>query len=194
MLVLLLAGPAAAAEPSPPPGSPVAVREATRLVGQAEALEDDGRLTEALDLANHAAELAPNTGAPQGLLGKLYLKIGDCAQAITHLARFVRLGDDAKKIGRARKLIKECTTNRKRWGTLMVRVTPPESALRVFRLGGETPVAAGLGAVEAELPSGTYRLQASLPGRSDLDTKARVLARQVTEVTYQGDRKVGDRP
>ena len=75
-----------------------------------------------------------------------------------------------------------------------IRANPSKAALRVFRLGGETPVAAGLGAVEAELPSGTYRLQASLPGRSDLDTKARVLARQVTEVTYQGDRKVGDRP
>ena len=184
-LVLVWPLPGAADEPEDlEPGSVRALEEAERLHIAADSLANRRKVAEAIDTAAHAVELAPAAPDPRWLLGKLYLQIGDCAQAIHHLSEFRRLGRDDKQLKKARKLVGECTGNKKRRGRLDVRVQPEGAAVRILAPWQEPPVAAGHGAVEAKLPAGSYRVQAQLPGYLPLDEPARILPLQTTKVAH----------
>jgi len=155
-----------------------------RLVGRAQALRRDGRPGGATNAATRAVRLAPGAPGPRRLLGELLHASGDCAQATAHLVAYTRLGRADKAVQQAAALIRECTTDKKRRGRLVVRVTPPAAELQVRAPGRKDPVASGQGSVEAEVPSGLYLLQARLAGHEDVDVRVFVKARATTTVAH----------
>ncbi len=185
VVALLLAAPAAAEEtPRLEPGSPRAVEEAMRLYRTANDVWGAGRRSHAGRLAARAVGLAPGAPGPRRLLGHLLHEQGDCSLALHHLREFVRLGRVEKQVKQARKLIKDCTTSGKRKGKLAVRVVPPAAEVRVLTPGEDKPVASGNGSVEAELPAGSWRVEARLAGRVDGSFPVQVPAGLRTAVSY----------
>lgn len=183
VLVLLLPACALAGQAKEPePGSPQAVELAVKLVVEADKAAREGRVARALKIARRVARLAPAAPGAQRMLGDLYLTVGDCAWAMKYFGLFARIGKDAGEIARARRLIKECETSKRRRGNLKVTVLPAQAAVRVIAPWQEAPVAAGQGEILTALPMGEYRVRASLPGHKELDAKVRVLPAKTTKV------------
>ena len=185
ILTVLVAAPAPApAGESFDPGSPQAVQEAMRLVGRAVALRGDGRLAGATAAATRAVELAPGAPGPRRLLGELHEAAGDCFSALEQLTAYTRLGREDKAVKQVNELIRACRTDGKRRGRLVVRVAPPAAALQLLAPGQEAPVASGQGNIDAELPSGSYRLLARLPGHEEVDVAVFAKAGATTTVAH----------
>ncbi len=156
------------------PGSPKAIEAAMKLIVKADDAAKAGRLAKAIELAEQVVALAPAAPGPARMIGEMYFGLGDCAQALKHDRRFERVGRDKGELKRAKRRIEECAFDKGRKGKLEVTVLPKEAAVRILAPWQEGPVEAAAGSLKAKLPSGEYRLQASLPGYAELDVKVRI--------------------
>ena len=174
LLVLALVGAGGAGELAP--GSPEAVEAAIKMTSDAVRLAKEKSYVASIATAEEAARLAPGAPAPRQLLGDLYLRLGDCATAIRWFSDVVRMAREETAIKRAQKVVEQCTTDKKRQGELLVRVEPVSASVNVFAPGTKAAAASGQGRAEGEVPAGTYRLEAKLPGYRTLEAAVRVPA------------------